>query len=133
MTIVVRSKKQIVALHDGQVYIFSVEALEGGSMPKNSPERRVVGISIDDDLRPHEVFEGTQLTSMLLCKHTHMSYDGATGVTSCCGCGASKPKNGKWSNAESVVITKKRLKMLEYRDTELARLEAAGVDNWEGF
>lgn len=140
MTIVIRSSKQIVALHDGLVYIFSVEALAGvRAIPKdeNTREnlgRRVVGIYIDDDdFKRHEVFGGKELTRKLLCKHTHVSYDDKTGITECPGCGVTKLKNGNWSNAESVVVSKKRLEMLEYRDTELSRLEAAGVDNWEGY
>lgn len=34
---------------------------------------------------------------------------------------------------EMVTITVKELKRLRARDGELSRLEAAGVDNWEGY
>ena len=126
MTIVIRSKKQIVALHEGVVYLFSVEALEGKcAIPKventrKNEARTVVGIYFDDDFKRHEVFAGVELAKKVMCKHTHTSTDEATSCP------------GRWIH-ETVVISKKRLDELEVRNTELSRLEAAGVDNWEGY
>lgn len=111
MTILVKSSKQIVALHDGVVYFFSVEALEGRrDLPKDkdNPEnlcRRVVGFYVDKEtFKAHEVFGGQLLVKMMLDAPT-----------------------------PTVVITKKRLDSLEYDSDKLNALEAGGVDNWDFY
>lgn len=140
MTVVIRLKKQIVALHDGIVYIFSVEALKGiCAIPKEKNTksnigRQVVGFCIDpDDFKRYEVFKDSRFVELLLCKHTHISTNEKTGVTECPDCGAMKQKNGEWNNEEKTIITQEQLNHLEDRDAKLEALEAGGVDNWEWY